>query len=248
MMYIYVQSVWWSRAFSHVSWLQDRSGKGLLQPSAALTWPISTKKNNCCGWPTCAKSENNHRGATLLIFCRKQHCSCGVSQNCLCRCSESALAAPEHLGVRPGWSWRVPHLCLSSKLVGPEICVLSPLKLCLSRITEHPELEETHNCHQVQLLASHKATRKKSAIFLRALSKHFLYSGRLGATTAALGRLLHAWPHLLLNNLFLKEEFFCSVKSPDRPRKFQTASLARVALPQLYVPLCFLSAICSMPV
>lgn len=48
-------------------------------------------------------------------------------------------------------------------------------------------------------------------------------------------------PDLLLNNLSLKDECLYSVKSP---KKIPTASLARVALPQLYMPLCFLSAIC----
>lgn len=124
--------------------------------------------------------------------------------------------------------------CLSSKLVGPEICVLSPLKLCLKRITEHPEFEETHSCHQVQLLASHKTKQKNQTIFLSALSKCFLYSGflyscshgRLGAMSAALGSLFCAWPHLLLYYYYisffsLKDECFYSVKSPDRLRKFQ---------------------------
>lgn len=119
MMHIHMQSVWWSRASSHVSWLQDRSGKGLFQP---FLWGF----------------------AELLVQ--------------VLWISSSCSWAP---GREDRLELKASTFCLSSKLVGPEICVLSPLKLCLKRIAEHPELEETHNCHQVQLLASHKTKPKK---------------------------------------------------------------------------------------
>ncbi|KAJ7417988.1 cAMP and cAMP-inhibited cGMP 3',5'-cyclic phosphodiesterase 10A [Willisornis vidua] len=71
------------------------------------------------------------------------------------------------------------------------------------RIIEYPEFEGTHKDYQVLLWDLHRTIPKSHIMCLRALSKCFLISERLGAVTTFLESLLQCPTTLWLKNLFL---------------------------------------------
>jgi len=74
---------------------------------------------------------------------------------------------------------------------------------CFHRITEYPELEETHKETEFNSWVCSTGPPKNQTIYLRALSKPFLNSNRLRAMATSLGSLSQCPTTVSVKNLFL---------------------------------------------
>lgn len=106
---------WGSRVLTEVGWLQDRSGKRLLQPRDTLTSKVDMKLLWAAkGW-ICRKLEGGRsvwKGWFTLFCVANSNVALRFWTTLYCRCSEPAPAAPELFGTGTGWSWSVASKCL----------------------------------------------------------------------------------------------------------------------------------------